>query len=266
MTLQLPQGGRVSAVGWAELPQGRRGSATQWSEVPAASVFSPTQLPSLVGWWRADLGITIATGVSVWANQVAGDSNKDFVQATTGLQPVYSASDAAGNNQASLQFDVAGASSKFMPARGAWAANISQPLTLIIVALEIGSAAGNRSLLDAPAGPRLTLNVAGATSIPGLLGSALLNASGGTLLTTPKIILGEYNNTTSAIFQNSATVSSTGTISSTNALGRMAVGGQASAEFRGKVFEILLCNAALAVAEKRSVVDYLAARYALTVT
>jgi hypothetical protein len=264
MTLYLPQGRRMSVPPWDELAQGARNNAASWAEVPPSG-FLPSQLSSLIGWWRGDLGITTATGVSVWANQVAGDTNKDFVQATTGLQPTYNAADSSFNNQAALQFDVAGVNTYFMPARAAWAANIAQPLTLIIVARESGAVAGNRSLLDAPAGPRLTINVSGATSIPGLLGASLLNAPAG-IQAAASIVLGEFNNTSSNIFLNSATVATNGTIASTNALGRMAVGGQLGPEFRGRVAEIIVCSTALSADEKRSVVDYLAARYAITVT
>ena len=39
-------------------------------------------------WWRADLGITIGTGVSAWAGQVGG---KNFTQGTGTAQPAYNA-------------------------------------------------------------------------------------------------------------------------------------------------------------------------------
>jgi hypothetical protein len=45
--------------------------------------------PQLTLWLRADLGITIGTGVSAWADQ-SGYGNT-FTQATGGLQPTYTA-------------------------------------------------------------------------------------------------------------------------------------------------------------------------------
>lgn len=52
--------------------------------------FSPPQLPGLVNWYRADQGITIATGVSQW-NDLSGQG-RHLVQATTTKQPPFSAS------------------------------------------------------------------------------------------------------------------------------------------------------------------------------
>lgn len=52
-------------------------------------------------WWRADLGITVATGVSSWLGQVSGT---DFAQGTGANQPAY---DATGgpNGTAKMTFD-----------------------------------------------------------------------------------------------------------------------------------------------------------------
>jgi hypothetical protein len=55
---------------------------------------------TVLQWVRGDLGITLATGVSAWADQ-SGNSN-NFAQATGSAQPTYSASDATINNQATL--------------------------------------------------------------------------------------------------------------------------------------------------------------------
>jgi hypothetical protein len=44
-------------------------------------------LPNGEGLWRADLGITIDTGVSAWVNQIAGNTWGDFSQGTGTLQP-----------------------------------------------------------------------------------------------------------------------------------------------------------------------------------
>jgi len=54
-----------------------------------SSGFTPLQLTNLRGWWRADLGITIATGVSQW-NDRSGNGNH-LVQGTAGAQPVVTA-------------------------------------------------------------------------------------------------------------------------------------------------------------------------------
>jgi hypothetical protein len=79
-------------------------------------------------------------------------------------------------------------------------------------------------------------------------------------------MLGEFNNASSTIFHNSATSGTAGTVASANTLRQLAVGGRSTPEFRGKIAEVILCNAALTVAEKRLYVDYLSARYNIAVT
>lgn len=64
--------------------------------------FSPISLnPEL--WLRSDLGITIGTGVSQWADQ-SGNGNH-ATQATSGAQPAYSASDAQMGGFPSVSMD-----------------------------------------------------------------------------------------------------------------------------------------------------------------
>lgn len=51
--------------------------------------------------WRADIGITIGTGVAAWADMVSG---RVLAQATGANQPSYSASHASFNDQPALTF------------------------------------------------------------------------------------------------------------------------------------------------------------------
>ena len=71
----------------------------QAAGVPAA--FVPTDLPNLYGWWRADSGITVATGVSVWQDSV---NARQLVQATTTKQPAFNAAVASMNNEPGVDF------------------------------------------------------------------------------------------------------------------------------------------------------------------
>ncbi|HET7088705.1 MAG TPA: hypothetical protein VFL17_08660 [Anaerolineae bacterium] len=57
----------------------------------------------LYQWQRGDLGITIGTGVSAWADQ-SGKANDDL-QGTAANQPLYTASDATLNNQPTVTGD-----------------------------------------------------------------------------------------------------------------------------------------------------------------
>ncbi len=54
-------------------------------------------------WLRADLGVTVATGVSHWVSQEG--NSYDFAQATAGAQPARTATDSSLNNQTSITAD-----------------------------------------------------------------------------------------------------------------------------------------------------------------
>ena len=69
----------------------------------AGGAFSPADLPDLVLWLDADVGVTVATGVSQWDDQ-SGLGN----HATQGVgaeQPAYIASDANFNGHGSVDSD-----------------------------------------------------------------------------------------------------------------------------------------------------------------
>ena len=82
---------------------------------------------NLVSHFRADLGITIATGVSTWEDQVG---NNDFTQATTSRQPIYSATSGA-NGLDGVEFE-AGANPDWMNAAGIV---LSQPYHVFVVGM-----------------------------------------------------------------------------------------------------------------------------------
>lgn len=79
-------------------------SANTGGGTTAPAAWTPANISSVTKyfWLRADLGVTVATGVSAWADQY-GLNNA--TQATGAAQPTLSASDAAFNNQASITFD-----------------------------------------------------------------------------------------------------------------------------------------------------------------
>lgn len=59
---------------------------TKWALDGESGLWTPAALGAkLVAWWRADLGITIATGVSAWADQ--SGNGRTLLQATPGAQP-----------------------------------------------------------------------------------------------------------------------------------------------------------------------------------
>ena len=60
-------------------------------------------VPNLYTWFRADKGVTIGTGVSLWADQSA--SLKDVTQVTGTAQPVYNTTSNLINFNPDLNFD-----------------------------------------------------------------------------------------------------------------------------------------------------------------
>ena len=67
-------------------------------------LVTPAQVPGLVGWWRADLGVTLnGSTVSAWADQSGAGNNVS--QGVTGNQPTFNASDAHFNGAPSFTYN-----------------------------------------------------------------------------------------------------------------------------------------------------------------
>lgn len=62
-----------------------------------------TILVTMLQWVRADLGVTIDTGVSVWADQ--SGNGADYAQATGTAQPAVTVADVSLNGQDTITFD-----------------------------------------------------------------------------------------------------------------------------------------------------------------
>ncbi len=81
---------------------------------------------TVLQWVRADLGITIGTGVSAWADQ--SGNGHHFAQGTAGRQPAYTAVDATLNNQPTVTAIAASSqelvNSTMPQADGTWSSGI----------------------------------------------------------------------------------------------------------------------------------------------
>lgn len=115
----------------------------------AALLVSPPPL-GLRMWLRADVGITLATGVSAWADQSGNGNN--VVQGTAGNQPAYVASGGA-NNQPYLSYTTANQALQMAAATFPG----TQPVEIFVVARATGVTAGNLYLLDMGANANATL-------------------------------------------------------------------------------------------------------------
>ena len=103
---------------------------SRWiSSSNSARRFSPLDIPNLVAWYRADLGITLnGADVSDWADQ-SGNGNH-ISQATAANQPLFNASDVDFNNNSSVEGDGV---SELLRRTAFVTGAIPQPNTLVIV-------------------------------------------------------------------------------------------------------------------------------------
>lgn len=109
--------------------------------------FDPASIANLVVRFRCDLGATFATGrISALADQSGlGDSNRNASQAVAGNRPIYNATDAAFNNEPTIEDDDG---FRYL-ATGTWSSTYAQATTVIVVGtitnrLVDGHTAGNR--------------------------------------------------------------------------------------------------------------------------
>ena len=148
---------------------------------------------NLLFWVYAGAGITIATGVSGWADQsTTGDANKNLAQATAGKQPTFNASAAAYNNQPTL--GLASASSQDLVS-GAWATLLALPETLYVVGNADGTSANQYYSDGGAVNQRAMSNASGHTSVFDLIynGAELQGGPGTGSSTTPQIIVGYFD-------------------------------------------------------------------------
>lgn len=227
------------------------------------SFFVPTQLSGCVLWLRADLGITLQTGVKQWNNQ-QGDTTKNLIQNTTGDQPGYTASDGNYNGQASLSFN---GSTTYMSA-SAWSGTVGYPNTYIFIAHNNGGSSGTAQYI-----------MDGATNTDGepvwyTQSTSQITFASLTLTqawTSPAAVMGEVTNTSSShlYFNNFTSPAVTGT--GAGALHSMTFGEHSIAfgggnNWNGYAAEVIAFSRLLTQPEKNQLRNYLNARYALSIS
>lgn len=236
-----------------------RRSGRRPTRYSSSAIWTPKSISGLQLWLRADLGITIGTGVSAWADQSGtGDANKNVTQAVAGLQPAYSTANAGLNNQPALSFT----GSQLLQS-GVWASALPQPLTIMVV--------GRLTT----AGKYVCDSINGAVQC-GMFDSAnTLQVYAGvqrpTLLTsdgTKFVIIAYFNGNASNHYPMAYTSDNYGGIGpGTNGLTGVTVGCYAGGgAFSGSdIAEMAYWNRALTPMEAKSLLNYAGARYALTI-
>lgn len=222
--------------------------------------FAPPMLPNCVLWLRADIGTTIATGVSQWNDQSGNGNN--FSQATGSAQPTVAASVSALNGAPALQF--AAASSQQLSLTS-FAGVSAQPFTVYCVALFTGTLASGGVVFGFGTGG---------------VGGIIRNNSG-----TPPIVTadtGPYSAqvnsaqspaspfVASTIFQGATSSLRTNDVAATGTLGTGGISGSAAIGtdnaggpfWAGYIAEVIVYSSTSAL--NSTVLAYLSARYGLT--
>ena len=221
-------------------------------------VWTPRAITGLKLWLRADLGVTIGTGVSAWADQSGNGNN--VTQGTGSKQPTFNATDAAFNNKTTLSF--AAASAQCL--QGTFGVSVAVPYTLFIV----GSVdrAYARSWFDgSTVGGRAEAYTDG-VSDKMYAGTAFISAAD--VSTSPRVMTYEMNGASSNIYISSNTSAVTGDPGS-NTLAGATIGAafdQLSDALNGKLAEVVLYGALLNATQQAQVRAYLGSRYGVTIT
>lgn len=124
-------------------------------EQPKA-IFNPKKLNGLLIWLRSDLGITIGTGVSTWADQSGNGNN--VTQATGSRQPAYTTSSAVFNNRPCLRGD--GVDDVLSNTGNVWP---TTSLTLFAVLASVSGGTAGEWFSDAQGGGNAPLHFYGGT-------------------------------------------------------------------------------------------------------
>lgn len=232
------------------------------SLVAAPGTWTPKRRGAdLLAWLRADLGVSIASGVAAWADQ--SNNARDFSQGSVPSRLGYSSSDAAYGNRAV----VTGTGSGFLDAIAAW--TIAQPFTLYVVG-EIGNSADWKTLVDSTvAGNRPILRTNPSEQASLYAGSA--DVTSAVAINAPSIMCAVFNGASSALYLSSTTAAITGNPGShgiaTPRLGRAADGGSSYyLPSDGKIAEVVWTVGADDSSERAQMLRYFSVRYGLAVT
>lgn len=223
-----------------------------FNQFSTALSFRPTQLPGLVLWTRADLGITIATGVSAWTDQSGTGNN--LAQPTGANQPAFTASVAALGARPALTY-----STTQWIFRDPFVGVLTQPYTVAAV-WNLTDNSGTRRLYDGNAGGRDQCF----TGVNNYVIGAGTNISATvTPNTGGHYSIGVYNGASGTVAVDTVNLGA-GAVGAANA-GAMYVGSDftGGANWIGDIAEVMMYSRALTAAEQTQLNAYFKARYRL---
>lgn len=214
--------------------------------------FSPLALPNIRSWFRADLGVTIATGVSNWVDQ-SGKSTP-LTQSTGATQPTRNNSDAAYGGQATLSFN--GAQGMSNTSDG----GLPNQHTLYLVGESDVSAIQQNFTIDG----NCELIVVASGAQFGFYGGTGLYDPVLQPLATPQMICVVCNGANSAVYRNSTTPRIVGTTGANALGGQFGIGNSGGVNFlTGKIAEVVTYAGVHTPATVATMFAYFAQRYSL---
>jgi hypothetical protein len=218
-------------------------------------VNAPPSISGLQLWVQANSKQTIATGVSVLGDQSGNGNN--ISQAVAGEQPTPNAIDAIFNNQPSLSFD--DTASQFLDSGVFMQA---QPNTYVFVVKSTIVPGIFSACLDATGGLNRQIVAADSLGRGVIFAGNLLTSA--TDITSPCILIAEFNGANSKLYVNSATIPDvTGNAGANSS--NIAIGGRAGNHLRGKIAEAMCYNKILSAAEKQNLTNYLSTKYSIVI-
>lgn len=220
--------------------------------------FNPFAVGQPIVLLDAAMGITIETGVSIWADQ-SGNSN-DISQATPGDQPLFNASDSNFNNQPSITFDGV---SEFLNRSTFTGGALSQPNTIFLLK-KVSVSTGTQIYIDGQGAARHAIFQAG--SVYRVFAGANYISDLATDTNT-NIITSLGNGASSNLWKNGVPAGSTGN-AGTVSMNGLVVGADITPAnfFAGEIAYCLIYNFNLSDTAKNYIGNGLAARFGTTWT
>ncbi len=233
------------------------------------SIWTPETITGLVAWYDPKLVYITKDGgnrVSRWANRIGGDTNTNLIQATANLQPLWNANDTNLNGKPSLTF--AKTRADRLISRGAWLTPVPNPATWFVVYRLTSFAASGTMLFDSASGGRHVIGMQGHRTFA-YDGVTTLSYNVPPLMTTSQVaaaIISPAPN--GALYITSKTAVATG--NSGSAISNQFMVGIA-ADFTdawaidGQIAQVLGYNTALSNTNVGLVLDYLGAKFGITI-
>lgn len=220
---------------------------SSWGIKPAFNM--PTA--NLAAWYDANLGITIATGVSQWNDQ-SGNA-RHLLQATGGNQPSYT-TDAKGRN--TLLFN---GTTHYMKAT---AFTLNQPETVYLVGTQV-TVTANDTVFDGNALNTMRLYETGAAAQVQMYAGTGGPASTAWTAATPKVVACVFNGASSSIRVNTGAAGS-GNAGASNAGGfTLGAAGNLGTQSNIQIYEVAIYSVAHDAATQQRIIAGLAAKWGI---